>query len=120
MKKYLAIYMGSTSGEAMKKWNALSAEEKQNRQAEGMTSWMHWGQKNAQAIRDNGGPLGKTKRVDTGGVSDVKNLLTGYVIVEAESHQAAAEMFLNHPHFSVFPGDSVEIMECPPIPGTEK
>jgi hypothetical protein len=38
------------------------------------------------------------------------------VIVEAESHEAAAALFSEHPHFAVFPGDSVEIMECLPIP----
>jgi hypothetical protein len=43
--------------------------------------------------------------------------MTGYVIVQAESHEAAARMFENHPHFTIFPGDSVEIMECLPIPG---
>ena len=42
--------------------------------------------------------------------------MTGYVIVQAESHEAAAKMFENHPHFSIFPGDSVEIMECLPLP----
>jgi hypothetical protein len=25
-------------------------------------------------------------------------------------------MFENQPHFSIFPGDSVELMECLPIP----
>jgi hypothetical protein len=30
---------------------------------------------------------------------------------------AAARMFEMHPHFAIFPGDSVEIMECLPIPG---
>jgi hypothetical protein len=43
--------------------------------------------------------------------------MTGYVIVQAESHEAAAKMFEQHPHFSIFPGESVEIMDCPPIPG---
>jgi hypothetical protein len=43
--------------------------------------------------------------------------MTGYVIVRAESHEAAAKLFENHPHFSIFPGDSVEIMECLPFPG---
>jgi hypothetical protein len=38
------------------------------------------------------------------------------VIVEAESHEAAARLFENHPHFAIFPGDSVEIMEFVPIP----
>jgi ribosomal protein S17 len=43
--------------------------------------------------------------------------MTGYVVVRAESRQEAARMFENHPHFTIFPGDSVEIMECLPIPG---
>jgi hypothetical protein len=43
--------------------------------------------------------------------------MAAYVVVQAESHDAAARMFINHPHFAIFPGDSVEIMECLPIPG---
>jgi len=42
--------------------------------------------------------------------------MTAYTIVQAESHEAAAELFASHPHFMIFPGDSVEIMECLPIP----
>ncbi|MGZ3710974.1 MAG: hypothetical protein ACXVBE_04425, partial [Bdellovibrionota bacterium] len=61
---------------------------------------------------------GKTKRIDKKGISDFKNELTAYTVVEAESHEAAAKLFLNHPHFAIFPGDAVEIMECLPIPGT--
>jgi len=67
-------------------------------------------------IVDSGGPLGKTKRASLDGISDCVNTLTGYVIVKAESHHQAAQMFKNHPHFSIFPGDSVEIMECLEIP----
>jgi hypothetical protein len=43
--------------------------------------------------------------------------MTGYVVVRSESNEAAAKMFEKHPHFAIFPGDSVEIMECLPIPG---
>jgi len=43
--------------------------------------------------------------------------MAGYVIVQAESHEAAARLFENHPHFSIFPGAGVEIMECLPVPG---
>jgi hypothetical protein len=37
--------------------------------------------------------------------------------VSAESQEAAAKMFEKHPHFTIFPGDAVEIMEVLPIPG---
>ena len=43
--------------------------------------------------------------------------MTGYVIVQAESHEAAAKMFEKHPHFTIFPGEAVEIMECLSDPG---
>ena len=33
-----------------------------------------------------------------------------------ESHEAAAKMFEGHPHFTIFPGEAVEIMEVLPIP----
>ena len=83
----------------------------------GIKAWMDWGAANAAAIVDQGSPLGKTKRASAQGVSDSKNALTGYVIVQAESHEAAARLFESHPHFTIFPGDSVEIMECLPLPG---
>lgn len=61
-------------------------------------------------------PARKTKRAAPEGLTDIKNVMTGYVIIEAESHEAAAKLFEQHPHFAIFPGDSVEIMECTPLP----
>ncbi len=43
--------------------------------------------------------------------------MTGFIVVQAESHEEAARMFEGHPHFAHFPGDSVEVMECLPISG---
>jgi hypothetical protein len=68
-------------------------------------------------IVETGGPLGKTKRISKQGVADTRNNLAGFVVLQAESHDAAARLFLNHPHFTIFPGDGVEVMECLPIPG---
>ena len=73
--------------------------------------------KHGARIVDAGGPLGTTKRVGPDGIKDIRNNLAAYVIVEAESPDAAAQMFEGHPHFTIFPGDSVEIMECRPMPG---
>ena len=68
-------------------------------------------------IVDQGSPVGKTKRISAQGISDTKNEIAAYTIVQADSHEAAARLFEHHPHFTIFPGDSVEIMECLPIPG---
>jgi hypothetical protein len=117
MKRFLAIYIGTATAMDKSKWNQLPAAERSRREAAGMKAWMDWGDKHAGAIVDHGTPLGKTKRASADGIADTKNTMVGYVIVQAESHEAAAKLFEQHPHFSIFPGDSVEIMECLPLPG---
>jgi hypothetical protein len=114
MKKFLAIYTGTEAARA--KWNKLDEKKRQALQASGVKAWMDWGTTNSVAIVDQGSPLGKTKRASSEGIGDIKNSMTGYVIVQAESQAAAAKLFENHPHFTIFPGDSVEIMECLPLP----
>jgi hypothetical protein len=63
-----------------------------------------------------GGPLGKTKKITARDVEDVSNEMGAFMIVGAESHAAAAKLFENHPHFTVIPGESVEVMPVLPIP----
>ena len=115
MKKFLAIYTGTPAGR--EKWNALDQTKRKEREQAGMKAWHEWGAKHQKVILDMGGPLGKTKRAAPEGISDIKNQMTGYVVIQAESHDAAARMFEKHPHFTLFPGDSVEIMEILPVPG---
>jgi transcription antitermination factor NusG len=117
MKNFLAIYIGTASSLERSEWNEMDEGKRKNVEASGIEAWGEWMIANKAAIVDQGGPLGKTKRTAAQGVSDTKNSMTGYVVVRAESHEAAARMFENHPHFTIFPGDSVEIMECLPIPG---
>jgi hemolysin-activating ACP:hemolysin acyltransferase len=114
MKNFLAIYTGSAA--AMDQWNSLDEKTRQQREQAGMQAWQDWATGNAKSIVDQGAPLGKTKRITAEGVSDIRNAMAAYTVVQAESHEAAARMFQNHPHFSIFPGDGVEVMECLPMP----
>jgi hypothetical protein len=116
MKRFLAIYTGTQDALKRSRWESLDEETRKARVASGMKAWMDWGKANAAAIVEQGSPLGKTKRAAQEGLSDIKNNMTGYVIVQAKSHEEATRLFENHPHFTIFPGDSVEIMECLPIP----
>lgn len=116
MKKFLAIYIGSESGFAAAGWNSLNDEERQKKEQAGMHGWGEWVKTHQNSIVDMGGPLGKTKTISTRGIADITNQMAGYTIVEAESHEIAARFFMDHPHFTIFPGDSVEVMECSPIP----
>lgn len=114
MKTFMAVFTGNPDG--MAKWNALDADTRAAREKQGMAAWMKWGETHQASIVDHGGPLGKTKRITTGGVVDIRNNLAGYTLVRAGSHEAAANLFAGHPHFTIFPGDGVEVMEVLPIP----
>jgi hypothetical protein len=107
MAKFMAVYTGKP-GSQMPDEQTI---------ADGMTAWTAWMERHAAQIVQPGGPLGKTKRVNKDGVADVSNNIAAYVIVEADDQSAAAAMFEDHPHFSVFPGDGVDVMPCLPIPG---
>lgn len=114
---YLAVFLGSPDGPRRRAWNAMSDDEQRAREQEGMAAWGGWIEAHRDAIVDNGGPLGKTKRISVDGVSDVSNELAVFMVVRAPSHEAAAQMFENHPHFAIFPGEAVEVMPLLPIPG---
>jgi hypothetical protein len=78
---------------------------------------MNWMNDNKASILEGGAPLGKTKHADAVGVSDTKNNIGGYSIVQAETHDAVAKLFGRvHPHLQM-PGVWVEILEIMPLPG---
>lgn len=116
MTRFLAVFIGTEAAREKAGWNALSDAQRNAIWDEGVKAWKQWIAANAAAIVEMGAPLGKTKRVSRQGIEDFQNSLTAYLVVEAESHDAAAMLFVGHPHFTVFAGDSVEIMECLPIP----
>ena len=115
MKQVLAVFIG-TSG-SMARWNQLPEAERQQRQTKGVAAWRKWVDDHKAEIVQMGSPLGKTKSVSSAGTTDIRNNLTAWTVVNADSQEAAAKLFENHPHFTIFPGDSVEVMECLPIPG---
>jgi leucyl aminopeptidase (aminopeptidase T) len=114
MKQYLAVFLGKP--EAMNDFRNLPEAERKEREQRGMQAWMKWAQDNQTKIKQMGSPLGKTLKVDRSGVAPTRNDLGGWTVVEAESHEDAAKLFAGHPHFTIFPGDRVEVMEILPIP----
>lgn len=115
---YLAVFMGSKTGQRAAAWAALTDSERERRSQEGRAAWGAWMQKHQASVLELGGPLGRTKRVSEHGIEDVTNQLAAFVAVRAQSHEAAAKLFENHPHFTIFPGDAVEVMPVKPVPGT--
>ena len=114
---FLAVFTGSKTSPRMQAWFELPEADRKAKEMEGFLAWKAWAQKHAPATVFMGGPLGKTKRVSRKGIEDTRNMMSGYVVVRAGSHEEAAKLFEGHPHFSIFPGDGVEIMPVLPIPG---
>jgi hypothetical protein len=116
MKQFLAVYTGSPESMKNSGWQNLSPAKRKEVEAEGMKAWGKWMETHKASILVEGGPLGKTIKTDAKGISNTTNSLCGYVVIKASSHEEAAQMFLNHPHFSIFPGEAVEILACLPVP----
>ena len=114
---FLAVFLGSKTSPKLAAWNALTETERQKRQLEGMVAWKGWVEKHQAASVAMGGPLGKTKKVSPGGIEDISNAMGAFTVVRADLHEAAATLFADHPHFTIFPGELVEVMPILPIPG---
>jgi len=116
MPRFPALYMGTQNSEVQKAWDNLPAAEKTERSQRAMTEWGQWVERHRHVIVDMGAPLGKTLLASPEGIAPTRNAVAAYVIVEADTHDDAARMFRNHPHFTIFPGTGVEIMPCLPMP----
>ena len=114
---YLAVFIGSKTSPRRAEWDALPEAQRRTKEQEGIGAWKAWAAKHQAAVVTMGGPLGKTKKVSADGITDSSNQLGAFTVVSADSHESAAKMFQNHPHFAIFPGDSVEIMPILAIPG---
>jgi hypothetical protein len=114
---YLAVFIGTKNSPGWKAWNAMTDEQRNAKQLEGIEAWKAWGERYQSSVVYEGGPLGKTKRVSRDGFADITNELAAFVVVRAASHEAAVKMFERHPHFTIFPGEAVEVMPLLPVPG---
>lgn len=108
MPRFLAIY--TMQPESLARFRALTKAEQDAIDSRGLPLWTDWESKHAASFADRGGMVGKTLRVTRAGTAPATNDICGYLTVEAESIEAAARIFENHPHLTVFPGDTIDIM----------
>ena len=114
MKKFFALFQIPVS--VMEDWKKNTKPEEMKAASEKMMGeWQKWMKTHEKSLVERGAPLGKTKRVTASGIADIRNDLNWYSIVEAESHDAAARLFLDNPHLQI-PQAFIEVMEIPQIP----
>ncbi|MBL8935131.1 MAG: hypothetical protein JNM69_11310 [Archangium sp.] len=108
MPRFVALYTMKAEDRA-----AFHAKPKSERDAidqAGVKAWETWRARNAAAIVGADVMVGRTKRVTRAGVSDAHNEVAGFLLVDAPDLAAAASLFLDHPHLTIFPGDGVDVM----------
>ena len=94
----------------MEEWMKKPEAERKDAEMKMKANWDAWVLAHKDAIL-NTIALGKTKRVNATGVEDVKNDMMMSSYVQGESAEAVAELFKDHPHFTI-PGATIEIMEA--------
>src|SRR5246500_4686434 len=94
---YLAVFLGSKNSPRFAAWLALPEAERKAKEQQGIAAWKAWVEKHQGVIVAMGGPLGKTKRVSPDGIADVSNQMGAFTVVRADSHEADAKLFENHP-----------------------
>jgi hypothetical protein len=112
MQKFLVLYLAPPS--VLEDWAKTDPDVRKSAEEKMHGEWQAWMKGHDKHLADEGAGAGRTKRITREGVSDTKNNVMLYSIVEAESHEAAAKLFENHPHLQI-PQSSIEVMVINPL-----
>ena len=108
MPRFLAVY--TMKPEDLAAFRARPKSEQEEIDEVGLKAWEEWRKRNAAAIIAPDVMVGKTRRVTRSGIADAQNHIAGVLIVDAADIVAAAALFQDHPHITIFPGDGVDVM----------
>jgi len=114
MKKFLVPYLAPAS--VVAEWKKTEPAKRKDAEVKMQTEWKKWMSDHTKMFADVGAGVGRTKLVTDQGISETKNDIMLYSVVEADSHEAAAKSFEGHPHLQI-PQSSIEVMEIHPLPG---
>jgi hypothetical protein len=104
--KFLVTYQMPHTG--MDEWMKLPEADRKAQEVEMQTQWNAWMAAHTEVIKETAG-VGKPKRITANGVEDARNDIMMYSFIEAETLEAAADLFKDHPHFGI-PGGWIEVM----------
>jgi len=104
--KFFVTYQMPHAG--LDAWLELPEEKRKAQELEMQSEWNAWMEKHKDILVESAG-VGKPKRITSQGVEDARNDIMMYSFIEADSLEAAADMFKDHPHFGI-PGAWIEVM----------
>jgi hypothetical protein len=114
MKKFLVLYLAPVR--VVDEWKKGEPIKRKADEEKMQGEWKQWVGEHGKMFADMGAAVGKTKRVAAQGITDTRNDIMLYAIVQADSHEAVAKSFSGHPHLQI-PESSIEIMEIHPLSG---
>lgn len=106
MNTFLVLFLAPAS--VIAEWMKTNPAEREVAEKKMRAEWNTWMKAHAGMIKETKAG-GRTKRVTSSGIIDVRNDIILYSIIEAESHEVAAKVFEGHPHLGI-PQASIEIM----------
>jgi hypothetical protein len=106
-KRFLVLYL--VPADVIAGWMATDPAVRQPAEQKMQADWGRWMAEHAAMVKVIEG-AGKTKAITSAGVGDLKNDIMVYSVVEAESHDVAAQAFVNHPHLTI-PRSSIQVTE---------
>lgn len=107
----MVLFLAPTA--VLEEWGKTPQAEREVAEKKMREEWDVWMAAHAHMIKETHA-CGKTKRVTTSGVADTRNDIMLYSIIEAESHDVAANAYTNHPHLGI-PQASIEVMATRPM-----
>jgi hypothetical protein len=113
MKYFTVLYIAPVN--TLDEWMKKPETERKEVEAKMQQEWGTWLSEHKDAVL-NTISFGVTKRVSKNGIEDARNGLMLSSYVAAESLEAVAELFKDHPHLGI-PGATIEIMEARPMSG---
>ena len=113
MKKFMVFFCIPLA--TMTGWQKIEPQQRETAEKDMMQRWQKWSADHADMILSTE-VGGRTKNVSADSVTDTRNDIVVYSIVQAESHDAVAALYQSHPHLGI-PNASIQIMELKPMGG---
>ena len=114
MDKFLVLYRVPNS--VIDEWMKKPEQERKPEEAKMMEAWKKWMSANGSKLTDKGAGAGKPKVISSSGMKDARNDIMMYQIVQANSADEAAKLFVDHPHFGI-PEATIEVMPLKAMEG---
>lgn len=113
MKKFIVFF--SIPLATMTEWQKTEPQQRAASEKDMMQQWQKWSADHSEMILSTE-VGGKTKNVLASAVTDTRNDIVLFSMVQGESHDAVARVYQSHPHLQI-PDASIQVMEVRSMSG---